>query len=106
MVLGFAWLVVAHFIGDFGLQSEWMSRVKGKYSYILFAHAIIWTGCVCVALQYLGILSTWKFIFLAVVHYFVDKIRTSQAKDEYKDFWMLYPDQVVHMIQLLVVYNW
>ncbi len=35
------WLLVAHFIADYALQSEYIAMNKGKDDYVLFAHAMI-----------------------------------------------------------------
>jgi hypothetical protein len=34
--------VVAHYIGDFPLQGNFLAKRKGKSDYFLFIHALIW----------------------------------------------------------------
>ena len=97
------WLIFAHYIGDWGLQSTWMAENKNKYFEVMFAHCMIWTGCVCIGLEYLGIYHIWKVIFLFVGHWIVDKWKADRYKSD-KDMWMLHVDQVAHILQLIIVY--
>ena len=95
--MGWLWVLFAHYMGDYGLQSDWMSDNKHR-PYVLFAHAVIWTGCVCVALQYLGLLVPWKVGFLLVGHMASDAVR----RPEHKSHRTI--DQLWHIIQCLIVY--
>ena len=100
----FMWLVFAHYIGDVALQSDWQSKNKGKYIYIMFCHCMIWTACICIAMSYAHISITMpKIVFLVSGHACADLIKTRFPKDK-KHFWMIYPDQLFHLIQLGVVY--
>ncbi len=96
------WLVFAHFIGDWALQSDWVAQNKGKYPFVLLAHCMIWAACVCVALEYLGLFVLWHFGFLAIGHYFCDlwKCKTSTKFPD----WRLYADQSFHLAQLVFVF--
>jgi hypothetical protein len=97
------WLFFAHFVGDIALQSSWQADNKGKYWYVMLSHCMIWTGMVSVALQYIGILSIWKIIFLLVGHFIGDEVKSRQAKTP-NNWWMIYPDQAWHFIQLIIVW--
>ena len=98
------WLLFGHFIGDWGLQNRWMADNKGKYWEVLLAHSFIVTGCVCIALEYLGLYSPWKAWYLLLGHYMTDLLKCRFYEDE-KDRWMLHVDHLLHFIQLLIVYN-
>lgn len=100
----FIWLLFAHYIGDIALQSSWQADNKGKYWYIMFSHCMIWTACVSVVLEYLGLFALWKVLFLLLGHYACDSIKASQPKTK-ENWWMIYPDQLFHLIQLLIVFN-
>ena len=93
------WLIIAHYIGDWGLQNQFMAMTKGRWWLVMLSHSILWTGCVCIALQYLGIYTLWKFVFLVIGHYVMDKWKTT------KDGWSpyIYIDQGWHLIQLVIV---
>ena len=63
-IQAFFWLIFAHAIGDMGLQTCYIAEHKHKRFNVLFAHCIIWAGCIGVALKYLHIYSSWKMAFL------------------------------------------
>lgn len=97
----FIWLLFAHYIGDFALQSDWIAQNKRNYWYVLFAHSMIWAAIISMALEYLGLFSLWKVLFLIIGHFIIDKWKTTKQSGEWK--W-IYPDQILHIIQLIVVY--
>lgn len=101
------WLIFAHFIGDWALQSEWMATNKYKYWFVMLAHCIIWTGCVCLALECLGMLSTWKICFLYVGHCVCDYwkcwVYSKAPFCKQKTYIHLYADQLFHVGQCLFV---
>jgi hypothetical protein len=94
---------IAHCIGDFPLQGDFLANMKGKFDYILFCHALIWTGCVCAVLGYFGVFAWWKAALLLVGHFAIDRW-SSRKKDKTKaltsDLWI---DQGLHFAQLLFV---
>ena len=96
------WLLFAHYVGDIALQSDWQAKNKGKLWYVMFSHCMIWTACICVALQYLGLFDLWKVAFLLVGHWACDywKSQKAQTPENWK---FIYPDQLFHIIQLLIV---
>jgi hypothetical protein len=118
------WLIFSHYIGDIALQSSWQAENKSKYWYVMLSHCMIWTACVCIALQYLGLFEYWKVLFLVVGHGLMDEWKCHQPHErelkvpdyapinQYNTFhivkksnwWMIYPDQAWHFIQLLIVY--
>jgi hypothetical protein len=99
----FLWLVFAHFVGDIALQSGWQANNKGKYWYVMLAHCMIWTALICIALQYLQILTLWKFLFLLAGHFICDNWKAKIPKTPENWKW-IYPDQGFHFLQLVIVY--
>lgn len=97
------WLIFAHFIGDWALQSDWVAQNKGKYPIVMIVHSMIWTACICIALEYLGLFVLWQVTFLSVGHYFCDLWKCKTAKKF--PSWHLYVDQLFHIAQLIVVYK-
>jgi len=93
------WLIFAHFIGDFPLQGDFLAANKGKLWYCMLSHCIIWTACICLALQYLGLYSEWKVVFLILGHTVCDFWKTRKIGWKY-----IYPDQAWHIVQCLTVY--
>jgi hypothetical protein len=94
---------IAHYIGDYPLQSEFMAQFKGTLDYILFCHALIWTGCVCAVLGYFGSFAWWKVVFLLVGHFFIDRWKARKEDKTYALTRDLWKDQVLHFAQLVLV---
>ena len=93
-------VVFAHYIGDFALQSEWVAINKATKWYVLFAHAMIWTGVISAVLYAFGALTVGKVALLLVGHIVTDKWKTMMPAD---DWWYIYPDQFVHLWQCFMV---
>lgn len=106
------WIIFAHYIADWGLQNEFVSKNKGKYWIIMLSHCMIWTGLICFVLNWLGIFTYWKFIFLLVGHWISDKWKMDRIKnscqaskeDEENNLQLLYIDQAIHLAQCIIVY--
>jgi len=97
------WLIFAHFIGDFALQKEWISLNKGRYWYLLLAHSLIWTACICVALQYIGKYHISDVPILLIGHLICDRWKCRATKDF--PTWHFYVDQTWHLLQCLIVWR-
>ncbi len=94
---------VAHYIGDYALQSDFVASTKGRLDYILFCHALIWTGCVCAALAYFGVFAWWKVAFLLLGHFAIDRWKarkTDKTNALTSDLWV---DQMGHFAQIVLV---
>lgn len=102
------WLIFAHAFGDWITQDTWMAENKGKYWIVMFFHCIVWTGFICIALQYLNKLTWWNVPFLVIGHYVIDswKCRVYAKKPfcQQPSAKHLYIDQVLHLLQIAVVY--
>lgn len=97
------WLIFAHFIGDIALQSDWQAQNKGKLWYVMLSHCMIWTACISIALQFLGIFALWKALFLLIGHWGMDKWKTTKPKTP--EAWVyIYPDQAWHLLQCYLVF--
>ena len=99
----FIWLLFAHFIGDFALQHDWIAQNKKTNPYVMLSHAFVWSGCISVALQFLGTFSLWKVLFLVVGHSFIDLWKCWYGDTKRALFYLL-ADQAMHMVQLLLVF--
>jgi len=96
------WLIFAHYLGDFGLQKEWIALNKGKYWYLMLAHSVIWTACICYTLdRYIKNVLVWHVVFLLVGHFLCDTWKCKSTRDF--PTWHFYVDQVWHIIQCVVV---
>ena len=107
-------LIFIHFIADWALQSEWVAINKGKYWFVMFAHCIIWTGCIYFGLIFFDIkvnlynpVPMWKLLFLFIGHYLVDLWKCRVYKKvpfcQQKTYKHLYIDQLIHIIQVIFV---
>lgn len=94
---------IAHYIGDYPLQGDFLANFKGKLDYILFCHAIIWTGCVCAALGYFGAFAWWKAAFLLVGHFAIDRWKARKEDKTNALTFDLWKDQALHFAQLILV---
>lgn len=94
-------------IGDIAFQSDWQSKNKGKWWYIMFCHCMLWTASICIALQFLHVFSFWKVVFLLGGHWICDYWKSQKPKSEISDPKVRmynYIDQSFHMVQLIVVF--
>ncbi len=100
-------LIFAHFIGDWSMQHEWVAQNKSKYWFVMFAHCMVWTACICFVLEYLGLLTAWKAVFLFAGHYLMDywkcKVYDRTPFCEQKTYKHLYIDQLWHILQCVMV---
>ena len=107
-------LIFAHVFADWSLQGSWMSENKGKYWIVMLAHCVVWTGCICLALDFLStsreLLVWWDIPILLIPHYLIDswKCRVYAKKPfcQQSSAKHLYIDQALHLLQLAVVYTW
>ena len=99
------WLILAHFIGDIGLQNSWQAENKGRLWYVMLSHCMIWAAMISIALEHIGIFSIGKVIFLVLGHFLIDTWK-SQIPRTLENWKYIYPDQGLHLVQLIVVYAW
>ena len=103
--LGFFWVLWAHSIGDMALQTTYIINNKQSKFMVLLAHSIIWAGCIGIALKYLNCYASWKMAFLIITHFLTDT--WSVNKDtKHPGNWQKVNtiDQIIHFIQLVIVY--
>ena len=95
-------LVWLHMVGDYPLQGDFIAQVKGKNDYILFCHAVIWTGCITIGLVIIGLFAWWKFAMLLVGHFIIDRWKARKHDKTNALTRDLYIDQSLHLIQLVL----
>ena len=104
-------LIFAHIIADWALQPEFMANNKGKYWFVMVAHCLVWTGCLCFVLEYFNLFAWWKPLFLFYFHISMDTIKcVVYGKRKPFNFWehpgdfkLMYIDQSVHLAQCIMV---
>lgn len=97
-------VLLAHYLGDYGLQTDYMAEHKGRDWYVLFAHAAVWTFAVASAALFTGLHVTplVVVVILLVPHMLIDMVKAR------KMLWVPYMsetgallvDQSLHMVQL------
>lgn len=99
----FFYTLVAHYVADYPLQGDFLANFKGKLDYILFCHTLIWTGCVCAALDYFGAFAWWKVAFLFMGHFAIDRWKARKEDKVGALTFDLWKDQALHALQVLIV---
>jgi hypothetical protein len=66
--------VLAHFIGDYLLQSHWMATCKTKASIPAIAHALAYT----IPFLWLTDASLWQLGAIALSHFIIDRFRLAR----------------------------
>jgi hypothetical protein len=110
--MGVIMLLVAHFLGDFILQSSKMAHEKMESLKFFFIHCFIYAGVILLALVNFGPIKNvvWIFIAITVSHAIIDfcriKIMNKAAKrktdNNSVDFVAFLIDQILHILVILV----
>ena len=114
----FLYLLIAHLIGDWIIQTYWMANEKSKSLAPLLAHVFTYHIFVFIALYLAGvplISNLWATLFLALTHAILDnrrfefwwlrKIKKVEEKDV--PIWLLLGvDQSSHLLLILIVSLW
>jgi hypothetical protein len=101
----FYYLLLAHLIADYPLQSDFLANMKAKLKFILLTHAAIWALVVAATLSWLGLYATWKLIFLFLGHAAIDYWKCHFAEKEKALTRALWIDQILHFCQLIIVFR-
>jgi Protein of unknown function (DUF3307) len=73
--------LVAHAVGDYVIQSDWMANEKTKKSIAAAAHAVSY------ALPFLFLAPSWKAMLVIIVtHFFIDRFRLARYVCWVKNF--------------------
>jgi hypothetical protein len=96
------WLIFAHCIGDWVLQNYFMHKNITKYFEVLVVHCVIYTGTISICLRYLDKLSLFSILFIFIGHLLVDVFTCKKLIKKFRS--ILYIDQFLHIIQLIIIY--
>ena len=104
------WLILAHLLGDFPLQGDFIAKYKGKSWYIMLVHCTIWTGLVCIPLaifrqpHFEVNPARWPLVIscLILTHAAMDTFKCGNlvGDDGWWDRFLLYLDQTFHLLQI------
>ncbi|MHB8126729.1 MAG: DUF3307 domain-containing protein [Desulfitobacteriaceae bacterium] len=105
-------LLVAHLIGDFLFQTNWMAKNKTNKYFPLFVHTGLYTIIVAfIAWLSFGGLPLWGILTIFIVHTILDKrifvewwIQTIMMTKENDSVWLkIVVDQIFHILVLAVI---
>jgi hypothetical protein len=114
----FLYLLIAHLIGDWIIQTSWMALEKSKHLLPLLAHVVTYHIFTFGALYLAEVELTkaiWATLFLAITHAVLDNRRfefwwlrkIKKVKDEEIPVWLLLGvDQSFHLTLLALVAFW
>ena len=111
----FLWILVIHFLADFGLQTHEQATMKGKFNLWLFYHvgvySVIWLIC-----SFIFFGEIWDAVLFSLItfifHYCTDWITSRIGKpfwekqDLHNGFVVVGFDQVLHYIQLYYTFKY
>lgn len=107
----FAYLIVAHLVGDFLLQTGWMAANKAKRWDALLTHAGVYTLCILTIGWFgFGGLSLWGIALVYVSHIIIDRRtfvawwveKVMKAPDNQKIWLSIMADQTFHIVFLVL----
>ena len=96
-------LFVLHHIGDVWAQPSWLIEKKKKHAFAVYEHVMIYAGVISAGLFVLGMFEPWKFFFILIGHFAIDLYKYQYAKNKDK-YWLIYPDQLLHYLQIVIVW--
>lgn len=91
------WILLAHYLLDYPLQSDFLAQTKGEYWYSLLVHSMIYGLGMAFVFKILGVFTIWKAVVLVISHIIIDyKKATAINKDKALTTY-LYVDQILHI---------
>jgi len=108
----FVWFMIfAHFVGDYVLKSEYLSKTKGEEWYNMLVHCMLYTGSISLVLiEWTGGFPVVGLLWIFVTHWFIDSWKCKGLANKFwtkpTDESYLYADQAYHFIALGCVIIW
>jgi len=105
-------LFFAHLVGDVLARPGVIHRFKGKSTLVLIFHCYVWASLVSLPLIYYDRFELWKFTFLLIGHFAIDKWKgwvdpdsdwIDYDTDSVRTNKWVFIDQGLHFLQLIVV---
>ena len=98
------WILLAHYILDFPMQTCPQAQTKGKYFYSLLSHSLTYGLGMAFVFELIGVFTIWKAIVLVGSHIIIDYFKAT-AKDKEKSMTIyLYIDQFLHIFINILLY--
>ncbi|GIP33350.1 DUF3307 domain-containing protein [Paenibacillus sp. J2TS4] len=106
-------LLIAHLIGDYLLQTEWMAKYKAERWGALLTHSLVYTAVIALFafLWIPGGVSIWGILLVFGSHVFLDRRKPvaywyekiMRVTDERSKWLMIIVDQTFHLIVLALI---
>ena len=104
IILLFIFLLFAHYIADFALQSAFLAENKYKSHHIMFAHCMIYTGVLSIVLLLFDVLTLALIGFILLSHFIIDTLKGLDIKAGLISIEALFHiDQVLHIVIIGVI---
>ncbi|MCX6709367.1 MAG: DUF3307 domain-containing protein [Candidatus Woesearchaeota archaeon] len=97
MIENILWILLAHYLGDYAFQSQFLFETKRKRFYSLFVHSMIYALIVSLCFYLLGVFVFWKFLFVLITHLIIDKWKSGIKDAKKSEGIYLYIDQALHI---------
>lgn len=98
------WLTLAHYLGDYPLQGDFLATTKGKFFYSLFVHSFIYSATVMAFFAFGASFEMWKFFVLLFSHMVIDNIKANSEDKSKALTSYLYIDQSLHLAIIYILY--
>ncbi|MDP4127319.1 MAG: DUF3307 domain-containing protein [Bacillota bacterium] len=110
----FDFLLLAHLIGDFPLQTSWMAMNKAEKWLPLLAHSTLYTAVIeIISLVGFGGLALWQLLVVLLAHVLLDRrkfvawwVKKVMRTDLSGNGWLgIMVDQVFHVTILALIFQ-
>lgn len=91
------WMILAHYILDYPLQSDYLAKTKGTDNYSLLAHSTIYGLGMALMFKLIGVFTIEKAIILVVSHFIIDYMKSHTKNKKLALTTYLYIDQLTHI---------
>ena len=103
------WLVAAHFIGDYVLQTEYIAREKCKNWYVMSVHCFLYSAAVLATFIWTGLIGSYSgflsaenvFFILYFSHAILDNLKCHIFPKKYA----MFIDQAGHFLIIAILYG-
>jgi hypothetical protein len=99
------YLLFAHYIADYPLQSDFLAQTKGKYWYSLMAHCFLYSMTIGIAMMLMkGYFSVSSVMVIYITHVVIDYCKANAKNKEKALTTYLYIDQSAHILINFIVF--
>lgn len=101
----FMFLMFAHYLGDYPLQSDFLATTKGKSLYSLFVHCFIYSMTIATTIMLIkGEFEISVFMVVFLSHIIIDSLKARTKNKEKALTTYLYIDQSLHLVINIIVF--